>query len=429
MAILAWLRKEGFGTYATIDEFRGELARRSTSAVGGLGNAVAVVPEDLAEVAQGAGQGVCADLVRDLRVARGARVAALRGLLLAGAGATLGKVFAAAFDLLGDVRLTPADRAYLSRSGLKAFLQSAPVDAVNVEILRGAAAATEAVKVIGADEVKAVLAEFPATHATVLLIRNTGLFEPLPPELEARWLDVLSRQFRAARNAPPAAKRLGTAPEWPPVLPDAMRLMLARAEAHSPAGFKPLPKEAAPAAPAQPPATAPAPADDGARARVMPTLRGRARPGAAPEPETFRVDPNPVAPERLLTRPASQRPRSLKTVRFGEQVELIATRGTRALERLVALFDVRSAIVGTEKALEELSQAAALRGDENVNGPMLDELLAFAMDAKTPSPWRRAAKTVLHALSPDRAATLPPEPTLRDFTPARPSGARDRDTR
>jgi len=458
VALIAWLKREGFGTYASVDEFVGELARRSTSALGALGAALYSSPDDLQEAARGAGQVTCTDVVRDLRVARGARLAALRGLLLSGPGAQLPRLYAGVFDLLADVRLPEADRLYLCRQGLKGFLESVPPGAVTMEIARACAGAAEAAKILP-EVVREVLAGFPPDHTAAITARHAALGEPLPADLETRWIEALSKQFRAARAATPAAKRLGTAPEWPPVVPDALRPLLPRAEAAAPpaAPAKTAPKTTAPAVPptpkpsnrpglaaplkpgaAPPPAPAPRAPDLRPEAaaglepppvpKMQPPLRSRAR---AVVEESFAADSRPVSPAALSSRPApkpaaaepapatgaasapapapapaARKAAPLRSMRFGEQVDLVATRGVRALERLIAAFDVRAGVAGTDAALAELSRAAAARGSRDVNEPMMDELAAFAGDPKTPSPWRRAVKTVLAQLSPERAQAL-----------------------
>lgn len=434
MALIAWLKREGFGAYNTVDDFTGELGRRSTSALGALGAALVAKPEDLVEAARGDGHGICADVVGDLRVAKGARLAALRAVLMAGAGSQLAKIFVGAFDLAGDARLPEADRAYLVKGGLKAFLDATAPMAVTLDVLRAAASAEAGLKALGKEVVQEVLAAYPTSHTPALTIRHAALGDGLPPDLEQRWLDVLSRQYRAAKNAPPAARRLGTAPTWPPVVPDAFVALVKKAEA-SVATSAPAPgpvlRPPAPATPAPGDAPAPAPAKE------MPALRPRAR-GAVNE-ESYLADDVQVTAASMRTAPSSPaaetsskaspvpsfattpREPALKQVRFGEQVELVASRGTRALERLVATFDVRCGLVGREKALGELSGASRRRGSQEVNQPILDELFAFASDLKTPPSWRLAARAVLEHLSPDRFAALPPEAMPREPRYARPS--------
>lgn len=389
MALLVFLKREGFGTYKAVDEFVGELARRSTSALGGFGAVLASKsPDDVKEAAQGDGQNVCAELVRDLRVPKGARVAALRALMLAGVGANLPAVFAGAADLLGDTRLPDADRTYLAKSGLQRFLESLEPQKVSLEVARGAATAAEVARVLGVEGVKEVVAPFPVNHVGALTVRHAALDEPLPGELRDQWLALLARQFKAAKNAPAAAKRLGRAPEWPPVVPEVFRALLAEAE-------KGLPTPAAPA-----------PAAPSTGKVLAPLERASTRPSPGVEPTAFRGASHKVDPAQLRSGPPLKAI-PVTSLRFGPQVALIASRGVRALERLTGAFDARCAQVGTEKALAELSAAAVARGSDDVNQPMMDELLAFATDPKSTSAWRRAARVVLEVLSPDRAATLP----------------------
>lgn len=399
MALLVFLKREGFGTYKAVDEFVGELARRSTSALGGFGAVLASKsPDDVKEAAQGDGQNVCAELVRDLRVPKGARVAALRALMLAGVGANLPTVFAGAADLLGDARLPDADRTYLAKSGLQRFLESLEPQKVSLEVARGAATAAEVARVLGAELVKETVSPFPVNHVGALTVRHAALAEPLPGELRDQWLALLAKQFKAAKNAPAAARRLGRAPEWPPVVPETFRPLLAEAE-------KGLPAPAAPAA-------------SSTGKLVAPLERASTRPSPGVEATAFRGASHKVDPEQLRSGPPL-RAIPITSLRFSPQVTLLANRGVRALERLTGAFDARCAQAGTEKALAELQAAAAARGSEDVNQPMMDELLAFAQDPKSTAAWRRAARVVLEAMSPDRAAALPdlPEPRALNRRP------------
>lgn len=340
MALLVWLRREGFGSYATVDEFAGELARRSTSALGALGAAlVGASAEDLAEVAHGERAGVCVEIAWDRRVPRGARVAALRAVLLAGAGTHLSRLYAASFDLIGDERLPEADRQYLARSGLRALLASAGADGVSVDLLRGVATAETSDPAL----VREVVGALPDSHRPAALVRHVALGEPLATEVESRLVEELARRHRAAQNASPSSKRLGTAPEWPPVVPERMRPLIERAER-------------TPAPTATPPATRPTP---------------------------------------------------LRQLRMGEQIELVASRAVRAIERFAAAFDVRAALVGEKAALEEVERAARARGTTGVNAVAMEELLAFAGNPKTPRAWKLAARAALVHLSPERVAPRP----------------------
>lgn len=409
MALLVFLKREGFGTYKSIDEFVGELARRSTSALGGLAAVLSSKsPEDVREAAQGDAQNVCVELVRDLRAPKGARVAALRALMLAGVGASLPSVFAGAADLLADARVADADRAYLAKTGLQRFLESLEPQKVSLEVARGAATAVEAVRLLGADIIQEVIAPFPASHVGVITVRHAALRSALPAELRLRWLELLATQYRAAKNASPAAKRLGRAPEWPPVVPEVFRPLLEEAEKNLPI---PTPS-------GEPPGTA-GTSPDAATARTAggpkhtPVVeRARTRPSPGSGTREFRGPDKLVDTEQLRWGP-ELRAIPVGALRFAPQVALLATRGVRALERTVGAFDARSAQVGVDAALAELSAAAVERGPPDVNQPMMDELLAFAMDKKSTPSWRRAARVLLDALSPDRAATLPELPDIK----------------
>lgn len=418
VALVVWLKREGFGSYATIDDFVGELARRSTSALGGFGAILASKQaEDVKEAAQGNGQVVCVELVRDLRMPKGARAAALRALLLAGMGAHLPRVFAGSSDLFADVRVPEADRPYLCKTGLTKFLEAQKPDAVTLELARGAASAAEAVKVVGIDAVREVVQAFPVSHVAALTCRHAALGEALDPDLARRWLELLTKQFKAAKAAPAAAKRLGTAPEWPPVVPDVFRPLVEQIEK----GTAPVPAAPAPAAPvATPAAPTPTATPAAAAPKMVAPLRparGRA-PEPEPEPERYVGDAKAVAPEALRSpAPAPVKRTPLAALRFGPQVTLVAQRGTRAVERLLAAYDVRRAKVGNEKAIEELQQACDAHGARDVNQPILDEVLALALDRTQSPAWRRAAKTILEVFSPDRAATVPEVVDVRALNP------------
>lgn len=406
MALLVFLKREGFGTYQTVDEFVGELARRSTSALGGFGQVLASKsPDDVQEAAQGDGQNVCAELVRDLRSPKSARLAALRALMLAGVGGHLPSVFAGAADLIGDNRMPDADRLYLAKTGLARFLESFEPLKVSLEVARGAATAAEAARVLGPDVVKEALDAFPSNHAGALTVRHAALGEALASELRTEWLGLLARQYKAAKNASPAAKRLGRAPEWPPVVPEVFRALLGEAEK----GVPVVPVAEAP--PAPPPPSLSPPPDAGAK--VAPAInRSRTREAPPARSGEYRTPTTPVDETQLRWGPPLKG-LAVQALRFTPHVTLVAERGVRALERLFAAFDARAAQVGADTAMAELGEAARARGSANVNQPMMDELLAFALDSRSTGAWRRAARVVLEALSPDRALAMPdlPEPS------------------
>jgi hypothetical protein len=143
--------------------------------------------------------------------------------------------------------------------------------------------------------------------------------------------------------------------------------------------------------------------------RVQAPLRSPNAKGAEAE-DSFRSDDLQVDPKSLRSPPTTRAPAPqsmpLLHLRFGEQIDLVARRGTRAVERLMASYDARTAAVGQEIALRELERAAAKRGPEDVNGPILDDLHALAVAEATPQAWKRAVRAVLTHLGPDRAAAL-----------------------
>src|SRR5689334_22584266 len=124
MSILATLRQDRAGEWTSLDEYLRELRHRETGALAALGNALSAPAQEQKELAGHAGGGaVLLEVASDLRVPKGARLAAARCLLEAGIEApAIGSLFIGAGDLVTDPRLGAPARK-LVESGLPAALQ------------------------------------------------------------------------------------------------------------------------------------------------------------------------------------------------------------------------------------------------------------------------------------------------------------------
>lgn len=231
MAILPTLRATGMGAWATLPEFLRELRLRETSALGALGTALSATAEEQSELAHVDGAGpVLLELSRDLRVPKGARLAAVRCLLEGGVeGQPLADLFIGAGDLVTDPRLGAAAKK-LVELGLPAAL-SATGEAARVSVAAGtfAKAAHSAASAVGQARVRELLEKAPPSHAGAFAAQF-AMGGALPaPELAA-WKKLLSEACLANRKAPAAAKRMGLVPLWPPFLPDAFSELIKEAE-------------------------------------------------------------------------------------------------------------------------------------------------------------------------------------------------------
>src|SRR5258705_13538500 len=124
MSILATLRQSRAGEWKNLDEYLRELRNREHGALAALANALSASPHEQKElVAQGEGGAILLEVACDLRVPKGARLAASRALLEAGiAGPFVGQLFIGAGDLVTDPRLGAMARK-LIESGLPSALQ------------------------------------------------------------------------------------------------------------------------------------------------------------------------------------------------------------------------------------------------------------------------------------------------------------------
>src|SRR3977135_3877242 len=104
MSILATLRQGRAGEWKNLEEYLRELRHRETGALAALANALVAPPQEQKElVAHGEGGAILLEVACDLRVPKGARLAASRALLEAGIAAPLvGHLFIGARDLVTD---------------------------------------------------------------------------------------------------------------------------------------------------------------------------------------------------------------------------------------------------------------------------------------------------------------------------------------
>ena len=304
MPILATLKKEVAGGWASLADLFREARRRQTTALGALSFALSASPEEQRELAQGEGVQVLLELARDLRVPKGARLASARCLLEAGVPAhDLGELFAGAGDLVTDPRLGGTARK-LVEQGLPAALQSGgELARVSLAAAGFARAVQAAASAVGPARAKELLETAPGSHAGAAAARF-ALGDGELPEREA-WQELLDGTCAAHRKAPAAARRIGLAPAWPPNVPDAFLPLVSAAEARA-APVQPVGAAAMPAVPAAP--------------RAGPA---RARPGPPPP-----VPPLPEHPNKTLAPPIRRSPfkRPLGTV-----VEVPTRAATKAM--------------------------------------------------------------------------------------------------
>jgi hypothetical protein len=229
MAVLATLKKDRLGAWATLADYLADLRRRETGAVAALASALSALPDERRELGRD-GMSILIEVASDLRLPKCARLAAARCVLEAGAsGQPLGALFLGAGDLATDPRLGSAAKR-LVEDGLPAALAAPGTRAISLEAGAFARGAQAAASVLGTARVKETLAAAGEGHAGVA----AGLFAlgaaPLPEVQRAAWVKLLERTCAANRSAPAAAKRLGLAPSWPPNLPDAFAPLAQEAE-------------------------------------------------------------------------------------------------------------------------------------------------------------------------------------------------------
>ena len=232
MPILTTLNKERFGTWTTLLAYLQDLNRRESGSMAALAVALTAPAEEQRELAAGEGLLVLADVAGDLRVQKGARLAAVRCCIEAGAsGPPLATLFIGGGELATDPRLG-ATAKKLVETGLPEALAHPGHEITRVSLAAGAfAKAVQASSsVVGQVRLKELLAAAPPAHAGV----NAGLFALGQQQLAAaeldRWKTLLRDACAANKRAPAAAKRIGLAPPWPPNLPDAFKDLIADAE-------------------------------------------------------------------------------------------------------------------------------------------------------------------------------------------------------
>ena len=232
MAILSSLNAEHFGTWATVFAYLQDLNRRDTGALAALNAALSAPPGDQRELGEGDGILVLAEVAGDQRVQKGSRLAAVRCAIEAGAaGPVLAMLFLGGGELASDPRLGGAAKR-LVEAGVPAVLTAPNHEASRVSMPAGAFARAlhASASVVGLSRLKELIGPVGASHAGV----NAALFAlalaPLPATELEPWKKLLREACAAHKRAPTAARRIGLAPPWPPVLPDAFRELVVEAE-------------------------------------------------------------------------------------------------------------------------------------------------------------------------------------------------------
>ncbi len=433
MPILATLRQDRAGEWKSLDEYLRELRHRETGALAALGSALSAPAQEHKELAEHREAGaVLLEVACDLRVPKGARLAAARCLLEAGIEAPfVGHLFVGAGDLVTDPRLGGLARK-LVESGLPVALELGG-EAAQITLAAGAfaRAAHAGASVVGVDRLKELLASAPELHAGAI----AGLFAlgeaELPEGHRTGWKRLLEQTCSAHRRAPAAARRVGLAPPWPPNLPEAFAPMIREAEEQSasvqssdaaanPAALKKEP----PAAPAR--ASTPRDANRGSAAQPGETNRagktlapppmqalGRA-PGDAPHKGAdLRFDPlgnrisradrwsndqfeweAPVLPSSDLPPP----PRAqVASGPFASRLLAVFEDRPEAVDRLCAAAEARAAVRGEEELLRELRAEVSRIAWRSRTLPELqrERLRMIAQDSLQPAAWRAAAGLLL----------------------------------
>src|SRR3954470_23622021 len=110
MSVLATLQKDRAGEWKSLDAYLRDLRHRQQAALAALANALSASAQEQKELAEHGDAGaVLLEVACDLRVPKGARLAAARCLLEAGIEPPfVGHLFAGAGDLVTDPRLGAA---------------------------------------------------------------------------------------------------------------------------------------------------------------------------------------------------------------------------------------------------------------------------------------------------------------------------------
>jgi len=232
MSILATLRQNRAGEWTNLDEYLRELRHRETGALAALATALTAPPEEQKElVAHGEAGAILIEIACDLRVPKGARLAASRALLEAGIAAPfVGHLFIGAGDLVTDPRLGAMARK-LVESGLPSAIQLGGEPA-QITLAAGAfaRAAYAGASAVGAARIQELLEPAKKLHAGAIAALFALDAGELPEDHRNGWKRLLEQTCAGHRRAPAAAKRMGLAPSWPPNLPDAFAPMIREAE-------------------------------------------------------------------------------------------------------------------------------------------------------------------------------------------------------
>ncbi len=232
MPILATLKRESGGAWPSLGDYLREARHRETSALAALAAALTATPEDQKELAAAPdADAILLDLACDLRVPKGARLAAARSLLESGiAGPQIGHLFIGAGDLVTDPRLGSSARK-LVEGGLPAALQlGGEVALVTLQAGSFARAVNASASAVGQARAKELLASAPEGHAgAAAALFALGQGEIAPAQL-TQWNQLLETTCAKNKSAPAAARRMGLAPAWPPNLPDAFAPLVQAAE-------------------------------------------------------------------------------------------------------------------------------------------------------------------------------------------------------
>jgi len=261
MSVLATLRQDRAGEWKSLDDYLRDLRHRDQAALAALGHALSAPAPEQRELAEHGDAGaVLLEVACDLRAPKGARLAAARCLLEAGIEPPfVGHLFAGAGDLVTDPRLGAQARK-LVEAGLPAALQRGG-EAAQIALAAGAfARAVHAgASAVGQARIQELLSAAPELHAGAIAARFALGLADLPPGQRTGWKRLLEQTCAANRRAPPAAKRVGLAPAWPPNLPEAFLPMVRDAE-QAAAAVEPADAAKIPTAPAKPAAAAATPA-------------------------------------------------------------------------------------------------------------------------------------------------------------------------
>jgi hypothetical protein len=452
MAVLAALKKDRLGEWATVAEFLSDLRKRETNSVAALALALGATTQDRRELAEGAGLPVLVELASDLRIPKTSRVAAARCAMEAGAsGETVGALFIGAGDLAVDPRLADCAKELVEK-GLPAALRVSATSGVSLQAGSFARAAHAAAAVAGHARIEELLAAAPPGHAGKIASVFALGSAPLPAAHQEKWMKLLRELCTAHRRAPAAARRMGLVAPWPPNLPEAFADLVREAEqasAHvasqgaATGEVKRVPATPEPAGAAAPPvalpepthAAGPPPAGHVAlpRAPSRATLTEMGKKLAPPiRPSLFRrptgivtegqgrFPPKPMPPvapqsssaaaravesatDRNVPVPAPQEPMEPPPLRkaraadgpFAARLASLFADRPEAVERLCAAAEARSALVGQAAALEELERELSRDcwKERRPTREQLDRLAAVARGEH--APWSAAARLLL----------------------------------